>query len=111
MKIDIKCRHCNRFLANATKSATMELKCSNSKCKKLDTYNVVFMSDLYRSQSTYHIEHDANDQEQYLAKIVELENKLSELDGRTKEAKELKSQIDDLQNYISQLEGIIDGQG
>jgi len=47
VKAEVKCRHCKRFLANATQSATMELKCSNSSCKKLDTYKVVFISDMY----------------------------------------------------------------
>lgn len=47
MKIEVKCKYCGRFLANATQTATMELKCSNSKCKKLDTYKIVFLSDYY----------------------------------------------------------------
>lgn len=45
IKFEVKCHHCGRFLANAVKSTTMELKCSNSKCKKLDTYKIVFISD------------------------------------------------------------------
>jgi phage FluMu protein Com len=49
VKAEVKCRHCSRFLANATQSAVMELKCSNSKCKKLDTYKVVFMSDMIKN--------------------------------------------------------------
>lgn len=43
--------------------------------------------------------------------IKGLETKVSELDGRTKEAKELKAKIEDMEKYIAQLEGIIDGQG
>lgn len=46
MKFEIKCKHCGRFLAHATKSTVIELKCSNSRCKKLDTYRITFMSDL-----------------------------------------------------------------
>lgn len=43
--------------------------------------------------------------------IKDLRNQLSDLDGRTKEAKALADKITDLESYISQLEGIIDGQG
>jgi phage portal protein BeeE/phage FluMu protein Com len=39
---DIKCTHCDRFLGKATDSTTVTLKCSNSKCKKLETYAIVF---------------------------------------------------------------------
>ena len=45
MEYEIKCKHCNRFLAKATKSVEVELKCSNSKCKQMAKYKVVFMSD------------------------------------------------------------------
>lgn len=51
MKAEIKCKHCDRFLANATASASVEIKCSNSKCKKLDTYNIVFISELNKEKS------------------------------------------------------------
>ena len=43
--------------------------------------------------------------------IIDMKKKLEELDGRTKEAKELKAEISDMSKYIQQLEGIIDGQG
>lgn len=43
--------------------------------------------------------------------IATLEDQLEELDGRSKEAKELKAQVKDMQEYIEQLESIIDGQG
>lgn len=43
--------------------------------------------------------------------IKDLREQLADMDGRTKEAKALTDKITDLENYISQLEGIIDGQG
>lgn len=46
MKYEIKCKKCDRFLATTNKSTTIELKCSNSKCKALETYKITFMSDL-----------------------------------------------------------------
>lgn len=46
MTYDIHCKHCKRFLATTEKSVTITLKCSNSKCKKLETYKVVFLTDL-----------------------------------------------------------------
>lgn len=54
IKAEVKCRHCGRFLANAIKSATMELKCSNSSCKKLDTYKIVFLSDYIKTHEEKH---------------------------------------------------------
>lgn len=45
MIFEIKCRHCSRFLGTADKSTTVTIKCSNSKCKKLETYKIVFLSD------------------------------------------------------------------
>ena len=77
------------------------------------------LSDMYRQANIVH-EHEAVDNkvDEYKERILELEAKVADLDGRTKEAKELKAQIEDLkkahetdQNYIQQLEGIIDGQG
>jgi len=65
MKYEVKCRHCKRFLANATTSSTMELKCSNSKCKKLDTYRIVFISE-------YH-NHDHNRQHSVSTDKLEVE--------------------------------------
>ena len=45
MTYDIKCKHCDRFLGSTNKSTTVILKCSNSKCKKLEVYHIVFMTD------------------------------------------------------------------
>jgi phage FluMu protein Com len=46
MKFDIKCKHCSRYLGSTNKSVSLDIKCSNSKCKKLETYTITFMSDL-----------------------------------------------------------------
>lgn len=46
MPYEIKCKHCQRFLGTTDKSTTITIKCSNSKCKKLETYKIVFVSDL-----------------------------------------------------------------
>lgn len=48
MKFDIKCKHCKRYLASTEKSIEVELKCSNSKCKKLETYKIIMMTDYMR---------------------------------------------------------------
>lgn len=39
---EIHCLDCNRFLGTADEDTTVTLKCSNSKCKKLATYAIVF---------------------------------------------------------------------
>lgn len=46
---DIKCKSCQRFLGATGESVTVSIKCSNSKCKALHTYKIVFLSDLAKS--------------------------------------------------------------
>lgn len=46
MKYDIKCKDCKRFLGTTDKSTEVSIKCSNSKCKAMNTYKVVFASEL-----------------------------------------------------------------
>lgn len=46
MAHEIHCKHCGRFLALTEKSIEIQLKCSSSQCKKLDTYKVTMLSDL-----------------------------------------------------------------
>jgi len=45
MIYEIKCKDCKRFLGSTDKSIEVTIKCSNSKCKKLNEYKIVFMSD------------------------------------------------------------------
>lgn len=46
MEFEIKCTDCSRFLATTEKSVELTIKCSNSKCKKLNEYKIVFATDL-----------------------------------------------------------------
>lgn len=39
---NIKCAHCDRFLGTVEQNTTVSIKCSNSSCKKLETYTIVF---------------------------------------------------------------------
>lgn len=48
MTYDIKCKHCGRFLGKTEVSTKVEIKCSNSACKKLETYDIVFLTDLIK---------------------------------------------------------------
>lgn len=101
MKFDIKCKNCSRYLASTTKSMSAELKCSNSKCKSLETYNITFMSDMILNGHKHESKDNTHEK-----KIAELEEKLAELDGRTKEAKELKAQLEEANEYIEKLEAL-----
>lgn len=49
MEYKIKCK-CGRFLGSTTKSTEVTLKCSDSRCKSLETYDIVFMSDYEHTQ-------------------------------------------------------------
>lgn len=52
MTFEIKCKHCKRFLATTDKSTEVAIKCSNSKCKKLETYKIVFLSEHVNAHKT-----------------------------------------------------------
>lgn len=45
MIYEIKCKSCDRFLGTTDKSVEVTIKCSNSSCKILNEYKIVFMSD------------------------------------------------------------------
>lgn len=118
--LNVRCNNCTRFIKMKAKaSSEVVVVCQDRKCKQENTIKVVMLSDMYRQAVTvYEHEHPNNKLEEYENTIKALQAKADELDGRTKEAKELKAQIEDLkkahetdQNYIQQLEGIIDGQG
>ena len=47
VKADVRCKHCSRFITSLSKQFNDTLKCPNSSCKKMDTYKIVFMSDLF----------------------------------------------------------------
>lgn len=46
MVFNVDCKHCGRFLATVDKSTEITLKCSNSSCKKLETYKITFATDM-----------------------------------------------------------------
>ena len=51
---EIKCKFCNRFLGKATKSMEAEIKCSSSKCKKMNKQHIVFLSDYMKKHNHPH---------------------------------------------------------
>lgn len=51
IEYEVKCRHCKRFLGLAKNSVTMDIKCSNSQCKKMDTYRIVMLSDYMKNHT------------------------------------------------------------
>lgn len=100
---------CGRFLkVKANASSSVVVTCEDRKCRKDNTIKVVMMSDYTGHSPSKAVETKADE---YKKAIEDLQAKADELDGRTKEAKELKAQAEDMQKYIDQLEGIIDGQG
>lgn len=109
-KVDGKA--CGRFLkVKAMGSSSVIVTCEDRKCKYENTIKVVMLSDMVGKHHNHSEEKTDSKAEEYKQTIKELQAKADELDGRTKEAKELKAQIEDMQKYIDQLEGILDGQG
>jgi phage FluMu protein Com len=51
MEYEIKCLHCKRFLGKTKSSVTVDIKCSNSGCKKLETYRIVMLSDYMKTHT------------------------------------------------------------
>lgn len=102
--LKVRCNSCDRFLkVKAIASSEVVVTCTDRKCKQDNTIKVVMMSDYFG-----HVPEPKKDNSK---ELIEMKQKLEELDGRTKEAKELKEKIAEMENYISQLEGIIDAQG
>lgn len=106
MTYDIKarCSNCERFLKiKANASSEVVVTCPDRKCKADNTIKVVMLTDYMRIPHS----HDATD---YKKQIDEMTAKYESLDSELREAKQLSSKIDELQKYVDQLEGIIDGQ-
>lgn len=51
MEYEIKCLHCKRFLGKTKNSVTLDIKCSNSSCKKLEAYRIVMLSDYMKTHT------------------------------------------------------------
>ena len=117
--LNVRCSNCTRFLKiKASASSEVVMTCDDRKCKADNIIKVVMLSDLYANGHSEDHEHVEDKSDEYKKTIEDLQKQVDELDGRTKEAKELKAQMEDLkkahetdQSYIQQLEGIIDGQG
>lgn len=56
-QLEINCRHCGRFIQTVENSGVFNVKCGDSKCRKLraglDRYKVVFMSDYAKEHTTH----------------------------------------------------------
>lgn len=50
MIVNIKCKKCNRFLGTTDKSIVVNIKCSNSKCKELNQFNITMLTDLMKGE-------------------------------------------------------------
>jgi phage FluMu protein Com len=115
MMIDIRCPKCERWLGKSYGTTIAILKCSNSKCKFNGRVKIV---DSSSSLSDIRVKFPSEVAEKPIMtesvptaeEIKEMKTMLAEMDGRTKEAKKQKKHIKDLESYIAQLEGIIDGQ-
>lgn len=51
MEMEIKCKACKRFLGKVKQSTEVSIKCSNSKCKELNEYKIVFYSDMVKQHA------------------------------------------------------------
>lgn len=105
-ELNVRCKDCSRFMqVKASSSSNVQIRCTDRSCKTWNTIKVVMLSDMAGVRSSTSVADIYKDQ------IKDLEAKIVEMDGRTKEAKKLNAQVEELKEYISQLEGIIDGQG
>ena len=109
--MDIYCKKCKRWLGETDKTFIGTIKCSNSKCKHNNNIKIVFskssLNDIRYKFS------EANKEELEKKEIADKEKQeiKSVADSAKKENEQLKSELEDLNVYIKQLEGIIDGQG
>jgi len=106
--LNVRCNNCTRFIKMKAKaSSEVVIVCEDRKCKAENTIKVVMLSDMYRQANIVH-EHEAvdNKADEYKERILELEAKVADLDGRTKEAKKLKAELEEANDYIEKLEAL-----
>lgn len=106
--LNVRCSSCSRFIKMKAKaSSEVVIVCEDRKCKAENTIKVVMLSDMYRQANIVH-EHEAvdNKADEYKERILELEAKVADLDGRTKEAKKLKAELEEANDYIEKLEAL-----
>ena len=55
MSYELNCRFCHRFIQIVENSGTVQVKCGDSRCRKLraglDKYKIVFMSDYVKNHT------------------------------------------------------------
>lgn len=97
--IDIRCTHCDRFL-KIEPVATMISKvvCPDRKCKQTNNIKIIFPD---ASEEQVRFKFDADES----ANLTPSEARLIE------ENKLLQGKLKNNEDYIAQLEGIVDGQG
>lgn len=90
-EIKARCKHCDRFIpVEAVESSNIRVKCSDRKCKQWNDIKIVMISDMIKAHSGISIPQTKPD---------------------TSQQEELNKKLAEAENYIQQLEGIVDGQG
>ena len=109
--MEIYCKKCKRWLGETDKTFIGTIKCSNSKCKHNNNIKIVFSKSSLNDIKYKFPEVDQKEVEKKEIEDKEKQEMKSTVDLTSKENKMLKSEVEDLNVYIKQLEGIIDGQG
>lgn len=89
--IKVRCEHCDRFIPiEAVESSKFRVRCPDRKCKQWNDIKIVMISDMIKAHSGIAIPQTKPD---------------------TSQQEELNKKLAEAENYIQQLEGIVDGQG
>lgn len=112
-QLNVRCKFCDRFIPiEANASSNIRVRCNDRKCKQWNDVKIVMLTDYIKEHKcTHECNHDHTDKLKEIEQVNQMKELASQLDGRTKEAKELQAKIVDMEKYIESLEGIVDGQG
>lgn len=114
-QLNVRCKFCDRFIPiEANASSNIRVRCNDRRCKQWNEVKVVMLSDHIKYGHTDcadccdHTSHGSGCNHKDQADIIA--KKDLEIEQKSKETLELQSKITEMTQYISSLEGIVDGQ-
>lgn len=101
-KLNVRCKFCDRFIPiEANGTSNIRVRCNDRKCKQWNDIKIVMMSEHMGC---------THDHKEVIDQTALLEEKDLQIEQKSKELDEVQAKIAEMTEYISSLEGIVDGQ-
>lgn len=102
-KLNVRCKFCDRFIPiEANGTSNIRVRCNDRKCKQWNDVKIVMMSD--------HLNHVHTDKCNHQDQSALIQEKDLAIMQKEQELTQTQSKIAEMEQYISSLEGIVDGQ-